>query len=568
MPSTQEVLILLDELERVTADSLESQTLDFKEWSRDGMNQAVWAMVEHTVCMANGGGGTLAVGVHDRRIGRANAILGVPANVNAQQLHQSIYDRTEPHISVAIDELPVHEGTGRVLVIQVPGDMRPYTDSRGAAKIRVGRQCEPMTGSVRAGMLAATGATDATREPIGDEIEDLVSAAAMEILRNTAAKSNAPAELLRRNDEDLLRSIGVVAETGQLRRAGLLLVGKPERISDVFPGYRWSFQAMKSSTQYEVNVSGTDSIITALSRIESALSPFNPITTVQQGLLHLEFTRYPTVALREGLLNAFTHADYRLSGVIQMKVFHDRLEISNPGGFIGGVSEDNILRHAPIARNPTLANALIALSLVNRSNLGMPRMYEAMLLDGKEPPAIRDEGNSVRLCLPGGEFSAPFRAFVQATMERGFQLSLEHLLVLNYVSRHAEIALPDAALICQQTERQARESLRALVVEGLLIARQSQGRAYWTFSLPTAHAIHGEAPEHVDRFDAAERDTLAALARAVEGGRRGLTIQEIRDRVGLSVEEGKYLVRRMRRKNLVVSTGKPPRSLWVLAGDS
>lgn len=133
-------------------------------------------------------------------------------------------------------------------------------------------------------------------------------------------------------------------------------------------------------------------------------------------------------------------------------------------------------------------------------------------------------------------------------MDRGFQLTLEHLLVLNYVARHAEITLATVALICQQTERQAREAMRQLVIQDIVVARRRASEDYWTLGFQAARAIHGQPQEKMERFDAAERDTLSALARATEAGRRGLSVQEIRDRLGLTKDEGKYLTRRMREK--------------------
>ncbi|MBN1166072.1 MAG: hypothetical protein JXA44_02965 [Methanospirillaceae archaeon] len=67
-----------------------------------------------------------------------------------------------------------------------------------------------------------------------------------------------------------------------------------------------------------------------------------------------------------------------------MLPFSDNLlEISNNGRFIGGITSDNILHRPPSARNPCLVGALIRLHLVNRSNLGISRVFEAFLMEGK-----------------------------------------------------------------------------------------------------------------------------------------------------------------------------------------
>jgi len=87
------------------------------------------------------------------------------------------------------------------------------------------------------------------------------------------------------------------------------------------------------------------------------------------------------------------------------------LEISNPGGFIAGITAENILHHQPAARNPLLVDALAKLRLVNRSNLGIGRMFEALLIEGKEPPLIHESGDSLTLTFMRREFSTEFRLF-------------------------------------------------------------------------------------------------------------------------------------------------------------
>src|SRR5690606_40581870 len=67
-----------------------------------------------SVCMANGGGGTVVFGVADRVKGRGRAILGVPPEIDTNILKAAVYDQTDPKIMPVFEELPVSEGTGRL----------------------------------------------------------------------------------------------------------------------------------------------------------------------------------------------------------------------------------------------------------------------------------------------------------------------------------------------------------------------------------------------------------------------------------------------------------------------
>jgi hypothetical protein len=112
------------------------------------------------------------------------------------------------------------------------------------------------------------------------------------------------------------------------------------------------------------------------------------------------------VALREALLNALVPPRPALASPVLVKQHPRKLEISNPGGLVGGITPANILHHPPLARNPLLVHALSKLRLVNRSNLGIGRMFESMLVEGKEPPVIVDEDSAVRVVFKRQETSA------------------------------------------------------------------------------------------------------------------------------------------------------------------
>ncbi|MFZ1104090.1 MAG: ATP-binding protein, partial [Hyphomicrobiaceae bacterium] len=412
--------------------------------------------------------------------------------------------------------------------------------------------------------------SDVTAGEVDGTPEELLSPAGIESLRIMASKE-APDDLLRKSDRELFQSMRLLSERGRLRKAAILLAGRNERIAQCFPGYSWSFLRMRSSTEYDLSERGNDCLAIAIPRIEGLIQPSNPLTVVEQGLLHLEFRRYPILALREGLMNAFAHGDYRSHGVTQVKLFDDRMEIANPGGLIGGVSVQNILRHAPVTRNPTLVNALISLNLANRNNLGVPRMYRAMLQDGKEPPVIRDEGNAVRIIFLGSDYSVPFRAFVESAMRRGFRLSLEHLLVLNYLIRHGEIDADTAAHICQQHEREARESLRQLVLEGIIDPRRRGAKHYWQLTTSASRVLRGEDEAKVapaTKYEGAERDLLALLHKAHEQSRPGVRTGELRRHLELTEEDMKYLLRKLRAKNIIKSSGKGPNATWSIVGEA
>lgn len=552
MRDLHEIRALLEELEHQTADALEDQDLDFKEWNVRSMADAVGLVVGMAVCMANGGGGTVVFGVDDKAIGRAKAILGVPPEVDVNRLKKAVYDSTDPKLTPVFQELAAPEGTGRLIVMQVYPGLPPYTDTSGQGTIRIGKDCQPLTGTLRRKIMVETGETDFTATEVSGRTESLISSSAMERLRESAAREKAPDDLLRQTDRDLLGALGLL-RSGRLLQAGLLLAGTADAIREHFPGYVWTHLRMATDIDYSDRADGFDAIPIALERILDRIMANNPIATVPQGLFHFEIRTYPEIALREALLNALVHADYRIHGPIMVKQFKERLEISNPGGLPGGITPENILRHEPVPRNPTLVDALTRLRLVNRSNLGVRRMYQALLIEGKEPPQILDEGEAVRVIFRASDLSVPFRMFVAEEGNRGRLLSVEHLLIIQYLLRHPEIDSTTAARITQQTDSDTRETLSRMETEFGYLERGGTGRGtYWTLR----HKLHSQLsasghPERDRRIDweAAKTRVLSILMERARRGEPGLTNKEIRQITRFNRHQVTRMLLEMRNEN-------------------
>ncbi len=566
MRPISEIKKLLDELSHRPARDLEDQDLDFKEWNERSMADAVALVVEMAVCMANGGGGTVVFGINDKAVGREGAILGVSTDVDVNRLKKAVYDSTDPKLTPVFEELKVSEGTGRLLVMQVFPGLPPYTDTSGKGKIRVGKDCQPLTGTLRRRIMVETGETDYTAQEVAESPQKHISATAMEQLRRIARQEHAPEELLRKSDLDLLGILGVI-RNGRLNRAGIFLAGKESSISQYFPGYVWTHLRMKSDTRYSDRADGKDALPVALIRTTERIMADNPIATLEQGLFHFEYRTYPEIALREALLNAFCHADFRLPGPVLIKQFSTKLEISNPGGFIGGISPENILHHVPVPRNPSLVDALTRLRLVNRSNLGIGRMFEAMLIEGKEPPMVQEEGDAVKVTFFRRELSASFRIFVAEESRQSRMLTVDNLLILHYLLHHPELDSTNAARLCQRQEDEAREILTEMEQGFGYLERGGAGRGtYWVIR-PDLHRLlagpgHPERDRRIDR-EAAKTRILSVLRQRSERSEQGLSNAEIRQLTHYDRAQVKSLMNELRLEGVTVLEGKGRGARWV-----
>lgn len=570
MRTLQEITELLNELERRIADELEDQDLDFKQWDTKSMDKSVKMLVRTAVCMANGGGGTVVFGVADKSLGRATALQGVPLEVDVNLLKKAVYDQTDPKIMPVYEEMRIPEGTGRLLIMQIYPGLPPYTDTSGTGSIRIGKDCQPLTGTLRCKISVETGETDFSAVPVAPVSSELLSPTAVDTLRSQAKAERAPEDLLQLSDKELLTALGLV-KNRQWTRAALLLAGTEDALREYVPGYNWTFLQMMSDTGYGIREDRVSALPVSVRRIEELLLPFNPITTIEQGMFHLEYRTWPEIALREALMNAFCHADFRIAGPVMVKYYNDRLEISNNGGFIGGINPANILHHQPVARNPLLVDALTRLRLVNRSNLGMSRMFSSLLREGKEPPVIQEIGDSVTLSFMKRELAGAFRMFVAEENELGHDLNVDNLLVLQYLVKHIEIETHAAASLCQRNEVQMRESLAGMEKAGY-IEHGGTGRGFYWVLRPELYRRLSEDgnPERDRRIDweAAKTRVLSVLMERARRGENGLSNQEIRQITRFDRNQAFRLMMELRSENpQIKSPGKGKLAKYEYAGN-
>jgi ATP-dependent DNA helicase RecG len=69
----------------------------------------------------------------------------------------------------------------------------------------------------------------------------------------------------------------------------------------------------------------------------------NDIQHFQDGLFIWDIPTFNERVIREAILNAICHRDYRMAGSIWVKQFPHSITIGSPGGFPLGISTENML---------------------------------------------------------------------------------------------------------------------------------------------------------------------------------------------------------------------------------
>ena len=106
---------------------------------------------------------------------------------------------------------------------------------------------------------------------------------------------------------------------------------------------------------------------------------------------------WPLVALQQLVRNAVMHRTYEgTNASVRVYWFDDRIEIVSPGGPYGAVTADTFGQPGVVDyRNPTLAEAMRVLGLVQRYGFGIPAARRELRANGQPEPDFDVGANSV-----------------------------------------------------------------------------------------------------------------------------------------------------------------------------
>lgn len=526
----EEILDQIDRLETETADDIESEFLEIKTKPRGRDELKRW-LVEMAVCFANQRGGCLIVGIADRTRGRSKAILGI-GEVSHRGLERDVYSATDPHILIEIEELEVPEG--RLLVAHIPKGIPPHTTSSGFASIRIGDSCQPLTGTNLARMIASSGEVDLSAAPVeGAKLTDL-DQRAIDQARSLLRLQPGLARLADEDAETLLDALNL-KNGDELSQAALLLFGRESAIARFLPQHEITILRYVAETRYDQRADLRGPLLLEFDRIEDSLAAATTLRTIHpRGFAQLEIPTLSWEVAREAILNAVAHRDYFPRQGIIVAIHRDHVEITSPGGFLGGISPANVLRHPPVHRNELLARALQGLGLVNRVGLGVDRIFEGLLKNGARPPTYMADEVSVSLTLPLGG-SDEFAAWVVEHEKEHDPLALDDLIVLRRVVDAGAVDRLTAAGHLQLNETEAADQLADMRGRGLLVARGRGRAAAYSLPRPLSERLRGKDVTDADRPLEAEGVRLRILEILKERDR--LTNAEIRDFSGYSRQQ-------------------------------
>jgi ATP-dependent DNA helicase RecG len=277
-----------------------------------------------------------------------------------------------------------------VYAVRVPRSLELHALADGRVLIRTGDKNRPLGGQEILRLASAKNTGDFEAEVVpGASKDDFNREMIEEYLAKRAERTKRP---YNGKVDDLLQEIGAITTEGKPTVAGILMFSE-------YP-QQWIPQSSVVFAKFVGVTPRGDSGLAGYTRreeltgslprlIESAWNIIwgeMAVSAVVKGLEREEQTEYPQFAVREAIVNAICHRDYRLRGRrIELRMYSDRLEVISPGGLPGFITIENI-KDEHFSRNPRIVSGLFQWGYIEELGLGIDRMIEVMEQAGHQPP--------------------------------------------------------------------------------------------------------------------------------------------------------------------------------------
>jgi ATP-dependent DNA helicase RecG len=535
----------------------ESETLEYKSTLRQNLHTGkpdagmTYACLKTIAAFLNTDGGTLIIGVRDDGtviglrpdgfVSNDKYLLHVCSQIR-EALGQIAASKVHPKIESVdghdICVVPCEKSYSPVYLTHAKGAEDEFYIRNGPASLRMkasqahgyitGRF--PSHGRVMAVSPGLPIAGDFTAEICGRIGVEALDPEAIEIFRKRCSEK-VGGELT--DEADIVQFL---TDTGlldglQITYAGLILLGNRDAITRYLPNaevvYEW--RSNEADIKHSQRIEHREGLILYVERLWEQIDLRNDVQQYQEGVYRKDIKTFNEHVVREGLLNAVAHRDYRAEGSVMVKQTPRRLEILSPGGFPPGVTPDNICRKQ-VPRNRRLTEAMARCNLVERSGQGADLIYRHSITEGKALPEFsRSDEHQVELLLQCELRNHAFILFLSRVGELS-EFTLDDLLVLERLGRE------------EQVGDDLKQRLPSLLQRGV-VERVGRGRGVRYLLSRELYSSMGEAGRYTRQKGLSRSNQKELLLKHVrDRGPAGVPMAEL---IQVVPELGRAQIRRM-----------------------
>lgn len=533
----------------------ETLTVEFKSDRKGGYPDR--ELVENVVSMANTEGGDLYLGVEDH-----GEITGI-AKKHEDEIGISAMIMNSIVPSLFIHAEIIWEEGKPVMKITVPKSRSVVATMQGKIlrrRLKSNGQPEnvPMYPYEITTRLSDLSLLDFSAQSISGATVDDFNANEILRLRSMIKKSNGDETLLDLDDEELEKALCFVKDVnGTLTPTvtGLLVIGKEEKIEEYIPTATSVFQVLEG-TRIRKNEQYRKPVLAALEIFETNFDAWNSEQEIEEGLLRMRAPEFSKRAYREALINSYSHRDYTMLGSVRVVIDDDGLTISNPGGFIEGISIDNLLTAEPHGRNKTLTDALKRIGLAEKTGRGIDRIYEGSILFGRPwPDYTESNSRMVKLFIQRANPDFSFAKMIADEQIRtGKSMPIISLMILSCILQERRVHLKRILERTHSSEARVEYALNRLLEAGLIEVSGSGTCRSYILNEKIYHSPNGQGYERDSNINEKGHEEL--ILDFIQKHPEGVKRKEVCDYLAISKDQAYRLLKKLVRNHEIEVIGK------------
>lgn len=421
------------------------------------------------VALANAQGGKIYIGIDNKTL-----MVGENQLITTQEQNDAVSKLRSLCFSVAItsSEILSDENGSQYFIITVfPSTKTIASTSDGKLFVRIVDKCEPVRSEDIQRLAEEKGAyqweINTTKYSwLDDIVESNLQKFAAEIRQSARVKAHIKqldnieiAENYHLIDGDKLTNLGVLWIGTPKQRAGLCY---PLTVQYIV--YNTLEEKVRKEEWHDLTMNPKELLLD----IEQKAVELTYSYEFPNGLFRKQIRHYNPKLLRELLVNAFAHRSFTISNDIMIKVYPDRLEISNPGGLPLGISKENIL-HTKHRRNPNMIEIMSALEMMEGEGSGYDLIYELNAKEAKLPPEVDSSYNEFKVMQRAEIIDVEILPPLDYVMQN-YQLSQKSFIAFGIIARERKILSTQLTKQLQLTnDDRLRSYIDKLLVEGLIV---------------------------------------------------------------------------------------------------
>lgn len=371
--------LMTEEEARQIIGHLEDEHTERKTGGKDFNKDKLYCYIS---AFANEGGGHLAMGVDDK-----GNIVGTAAFKNTNELKHEVLTSVNlsRHLRIEIDEF--RPDGKRVLIFTIPS--RPQGEAvsyKGAYYMRAGESLETMNFDTILRIREELTNDYSAQVVEGVSFSDL-DTAAIEKARELWLLKSQNSRIASMAPHEIVTGLELMDERG-VTLAGIILLGSEGTIRRYAPNNElvWEYRRNATDIEFTARKDYKSPFVRYVDNLWAQVDARNDVAHIREGFLIRDIPAFSEEVVREAVLNAIAHRDYQDPGSVYVRQSPEQLLVESPGGFVHGVTPENIIEIASRPRNRRIAEAFQKLGLVERSGQGADKIFLQTIAAGKGLP--------------------------------------------------------------------------------------------------------------------------------------------------------------------------------------